>query len=45
MADIVRVAGAQVDIRLGDKAGNLRKALNCCREAAGKGALTISAIS
>jgi predicted amidohydrolase len=38
MTDIVRVAGAQIDIGLGDKAGNLRKALNCCREAAEKGA-------
>jgi predicted amidohydrolase len=38
MADIVRVAGAQIDIRLGDRAGNLHKALNCCREAAEKDA-------
>jgi len=34
MTDIVRVAGAQIDIRIADKAGNLPKALICCREAA-----------
>jgi len=38
MTDIVRVAGAQIDIKLGDKAGNLRKMTNCCRKAAEKGA-------
>ena len=38
MTEIVRVAGAQIDIRLADKAGNLHKALICCREAAEKGA-------
>jgi len=41
MTDIVRVAGAQIDIRLGDKAGNLRKALNCCREAAERDARVV----
>jgi predicted amidohydrolase len=41
MTDIVRVAGAQIDIKLADKAGNLRKALDCCREAAEKGARII----
>ena len=38
MTDIVKVAGAQVDIGLADKDGNLDKALTCCREAAEKGA-------
>ena len=37
MTDIVKVAGAQIDIKLADKAANLRKAINCCREAAEKG--------
>ena len=41
MTDIVKVAGAQIDIGLGDKAGNLRKALNCSREAAEKGARVV----
>jgi hypothetical protein len=35
MTDIVKVAGAQVDIKLADKAVNLRKALNCCRDLPG----------
>ena len=38
MTDIVKVAGAQIDIKLADKNGNMHKALNCCREAAEKGA-------
>jgi predicted amidohydrolase len=41
MTDIVRVAGAQIDIGLADKAGNLHKALNCCREAAEKDARVV----
>lgn len=41
MTEIVRVAGAQIDIRLADKAGNLHKALICCREAAEKGARVV----
>jgi NAD+ synthase (glutamine-hydrolysing) len=41
MTDIVRVAGVQIDIKLADKAGNLHKTLNCCREAAEKGARII----
>ena len=41
MTDIVRVAGAQIDIGLADKAGNLRKVINCCREAAEKGARVV----
>lgn len=32
------MAGAQIDIGLADKNGNLRKFLNCCREADEKGA-------
>ena len=38
MTDIVKVAGAQIDIGLADKDGNLDKALACCREAAENGA-------
>ncbi len=38
MTDIIRVAGAQIDIQLGDKADNLRKAIDCCRAAADQGA-------
>jgi predicted amidohydrolase len=38
MTDIVKVAGAQIDIGLADKDGNLDKALASCREAAGNGA-------
>ena len=41
MTDIIKVAGAQIDIGLADKDGNLAKALTCCREAAGKGARVI----
>jgi predicted amidohydrolase len=41
MTDIVKVAGAQIDIRLGDKDGNLRKISSCCREAAANGARII----
>lgn len=41
MTDIVRVAGVQIDIRLGDKAENLRKVQNCCREAAATGARVV----
>ena len=41
MTDIVRVAGAQIDIGLADKAGNLHKTLNCCRKAAEKGARVV----
>ena len=38
MTDIVKVAGAQIDIGLADKTGNLDKTLTCCREAAENGA-------
>jgi predicted amidohydrolase len=41
MADIIKVAGAQIDIGLADKDGNLDKALACCREAAEKGARVV----
>ena len=41
MTNIVKVAGAQIDIELAERDANLDKALTCCREAADRGARVV----